>query len=104
MLNRKMSELEELMLQFYTKRHTMFDLRCSWTAVGGAISWAVMVPFGNIMVVVPGSVMRTPEASLRMALERWENRSPENPFIHVTGGDSGDVGNEGRAEDDSGAA
>lgn len=77
------SDLHELMNLFYMKRKAMFDLRCSWTRVGGAIVYSVMVPVGNIMVCVPGSLMGTPEASLRAALDRWENRSPENPFVYV---------------------
>ena len=43
--------------------------------------WCVMVDKGNAMVVVPGSHMETPRASLLYCLHRWKHRSVEHPFL-----------------------
>lgn len=42
--------------------------------------WCVMVAQGNIMVCVHGTVRDDPMDSLIAAIDRWENRSRENPF------------------------
>ena len=42
--------------------------------------WSVRVPMGSNMTVVPGSVMTDPIESLRHCIQRWQNRSSEQPF------------------------
>lgn len=69
-----MAGIEELIKWLAEQTKGVVDLRYS---NGG---WAVMVARGNIMVCVPGTVTDDPLLSLNAAVERWNNRSVDNPF------------------------
>lgn len=44
--------------------------------------WGVMVPLGNMMVVVRGSLRASPAEAVQFCLEKWEQRSPDHNFIY----------------------
>lgn len=45
--------------------------------------WYIMVSFGNIMVVVPGTIQPTAQKAVTAALDRWHSRSFTRPFISM---------------------
>lgn len=67
--------LAELMLELSAKTKDIVDLR---VIRGG---FCVMVAMGNFMRMVPGSIKNTPQESLEYCLDKWNNRSINNPFI-----------------------
>lgn len=70
------SSIEEMIKELSNKTRSIIDLRYHLGM------WCVMVELGNMMVVVPGSIKKTPQEALEHCLERWRNRSTERPFTH----------------------
>lgn len=60
------------------RREGLVDLRYSQN------QWAVMVPFGNTMHIVPGSINPSSSESLKYCLKKWRERSPDYPFLFGT--------------------
>lgn len=72
-------EIERLFRDLAAKsRAGHVDLRYS----PGRGIWSILMPSGNDMRVVPGSLSRTPAEALRETIRRWDARSPEAPFFH----------------------
>jgi hypothetical protein len=69
------SGIEELANEFQQKARMMFDLRRTHDG-----SWCMMVPMGNIMVPLRGSIKPSIKEVLRYAIEKWDTRSPKRPF------------------------
>jgi len=69
------SEVAELTkaLKARTRDHCL-DLR-------NTDKWCVMTSVGNVMAVVGGTVADTPEESLRIAIWKWDHRSPGMDFV-----------------------
>jgi len=71
-----MSEVEQLMRQLETAtRFAKIDLRFAQGL------WCVMVPSGEEMECVMGSVQKTAEAALGAALHRWAQQTHDEPFL-----------------------
>ena len=71
-----MSEVEQLMRQLETATgFAKIDLRFAQGL------WCVMVPSGEEMECVMGSVQKTAGAALSAALQRWTQQTPDEPFL-----------------------
>lgn len=66
--------IKELVEWLAKETHGTVDLRYNDK------KWCVMVAQGHSMTCVHGTVRDDPMDSLSAAIDRWENRSPENPF------------------------
>lgn len=79
-----MDMVEALMRALSERTKDVVDLRCSRER-DGRLHWCVRVGFGNRMTVVPYTVQDDPVTALQIAIERWDTRSPDRPFVSLPG-------------------
>ena len=70
-----MGTIEDAVKHLADKIGEPIDIRYS----GG--KWCIMCSRGNIMAVIPGTIQKHLMDSLQIANVRWDNRSPEKPFM-----------------------
>lgn len=74
-MSKKKPDIGELLTELSALIGGRVDLRC------GGGKFAVRADNGHVMLFVRGTLSTDPRESLNKAIERWNNRSEERPFL-----------------------